>query len=187
MFNQENDIKQHRLQEKRAACQNHARRLWWQVDNKMGWHRFLSPGVFSTAFSWEFPCTSFVGKLPSKNGSRPLGGLVKILVLCYEVCCLRQMAVCEQFILCCIKESGNNSHTSKVAHGWHIPVILHSRHRETGNESKGEIGPQSHPRWQTAWILTEIIWYIMNISYSDWYPLYLQTNFIHQLKPPHHH
>lgn len=128
------------------------RGLWWQVDNKTGWHWVLSPGVFSTAFSWEFPCTSFVGNLPFKNGSRPLGGLIKILLLCYEVCCLRQMAVPEQFILHCIKESEDNSHTKKVACGWHIPVILHGGHRQRGDESKGKISPQSHLRWQKAWI-----------------------------------
>ena len=126
--------------------------LWWQVDNKMGWHWVLSPGVFPTAFSWEFPCTSFVGNLPFKNGSRPLGGLIKILLLCYEVCCLRQMAAPEQFILHRMKESENNSHTKKVACGWHIPVTLHGGHRQRGDESKGKVSPQSHLRWQKAWI-----------------------------------
>lgn len=98
------------------------RGLWWQVDNKMGWHRFLSPGVFSTVFSWEFTYTSFVESLPSKNGSGPLGDLIKILLLCYEVCYLRQMAVPEPFSFRYRKESGDNSHTSKVA-----PWLTHPR------------------------------------------------------------
>lgn len=135
------------------------RGLWWQVDNNMEWHWFLSVGVFSTAFSWEFPCTSFVGNLPSKNGSRPLGGLINILLLCYKVHCMRRMTVPEQLILHCIKENGNNSHASEVARWLTYPVTLHRR------EPVGHIGPQAHLKWQTAWIQTEAVGYVMSISY----------------------
>lgn len=164
------------------------RGLQWQVDNKMGWHWSPSLGVLSTAFSWEFPCASFVGNLPSKNGSRPSGGLIKILLLCPKMYCTRQMVEPGQWVPRCGKGRGNTHQASEAAAAdtgrntvqWASWTETKSRGRRGG----AGISAQSHLEWQAAWVQTEAIWHIMNISHPGWYPLYLQMNFTRELKRP---
>lgn len=156
----------------------------WQVDNKTGWHRSPSPGVLSTAFSWEFPCASFVGNLPSKNGSRPFGGLIKILLLCPNMYCRRQTVGPGQWVLRCRKERGtHNRQSSEVAAADTArEYCAAGRHRERGRGPGHQCAVP--PGMAGRCVHTEAIWHTMSISRSDWHPLYLQMNFTHELKRP---
>lgn len=117
--------------------------------------------------------------LPSKDGSRTLGGLIKILFLCYKVCHRRLLTVPNSSFFKAQwwgergGRGGDASHTRQVAQGLTSQYSLCTVGFEKEEMSPREGEPQPLWRRQTAWIQTEAVRHGINISCVDqcvWYP-----------------